>query len=280
MRSAARSRPRSRPRSCGCSESIPAHRRQRDRRVQPAGASGVRHADPAHRGDPLRVLRCGNRTFNNSNGCGTGLTWISSNSICDNSAGSSQSCNSAAWASLDGTNWTNNQHQWAITNAGLADAGVQCHGACRHQYLPRQRDGPADLQPAAQYLRRQPDLDPEPVETSRRQWPGSPPGVSRLVGWLGGRCHDGGQHLPAGGHDRRAQIATLQQVRGDPDLRPEQRLRHLAEHGSAGGGLLRHVRTPASARCSATSVCDTLGTVATLDPVPRSAVATRLRLVR
>ena len=27
-------------------------------------------------------------------------------------------------------------------------------------------------------------------------------------------------------------------------------------------------------------LCDTLGTVATLNPVPRSAVATRLRLVR
>jgi putative Flp pilus-assembly TadE/G-like protein len=57
--------------------------------------------------------------FNNSNGCGTGLTWISSNNICNNSPSSPQSCNSAAWASLDGTNWTANQHQAAITNAGL-----------------------------------------------------------------------------------------------------------------------------------------------------------------
>ena len=28
----------------------------------PPALPGLRHADPAHRGDPLRVLRCGNRT--------------------------------------------------------------------------------------------------------------------------------------------------------------------------------------------------------------------------
>ena len=75
---------------------------------------------------PIAVVPCafydaGTGAFNNSNGCGTGLTWISSNKICDGSPGSSQSCNSAAWASLDGSNWTNSQIQSAITNAGSAN---------------------------------------------------------------------------------------------------------------------------------------------------------------
>ena len=70
---------------------------------------------------PCAFYDAGTGAFNNSNGCGTGLTWISSNKICDNSPGSSQSCNSAAWASLDGTNWTNSQIQAAITNAGSAN---------------------------------------------------------------------------------------------------------------------------------------------------------------
>src|SRR6185503_345021 len=83
---------------------------------------------------PIAVTPCaffdaGTGQFNNSNGCGTGLSWISSNKICDNSPGSSQSCNSAAWASLDGTNWTNGQHQAAITNAGLENPACNATAA-------------------------------------------------------------------------------------------------------------------------------------------------------
>src|SRR4030095_11395061 len=74
---------------------------------------------------PIAVSPCafydaGTGTFNNSNGCAPALSLISSTRICDNSPASSQSCISAAWASLDGSNWTNAQHQGAIANAGSA----------------------------------------------------------------------------------------------------------------------------------------------------------------
>jgi Flp pilus assembly protein TadG len=58
---------------------------------------------------PIAVTRCSfydatTGAFTSSNGCGSGITFIRSQTLCDNSAGSSQICNTATWASLDGTN--------------------------------------------------------------------------------------------------------------------------------------------------------------------------------
>jgi len=56
---------------------------------------------------PIAVTSCsfydaGTGAFTNT-GCGAGLTYISSNTLCDNSPGSPQSCNTAAWVTLDGS---------------------------------------------------------------------------------------------------------------------------------------------------------------------------------
>ena len=77
---------------------------------------------------PIAVAPCafqdaGTGAFNNSNGCGTGLTWISSSgggsqNTC-NQPNAPQTCNTAAWASLDGTSNPNPPYlNPAIQNAG------------------------------------------------------------------------------------------------------------------------------------------------------------------
>ena len=155
---------------------------------------------------PIAVTPCaffdaGAGTFNNSNGCGTGLTWISSNRICDNSAGSPQSCNSAAWASLDGTNWTNAQQQEAITNAGLGPEIAACNvtaPAGTNTYLDN-----GMVQPTFNLLRNTfvanrtstlpgEDITEDGERVSHRGLSG------QLGGWeVGG--HDGAEHLSARG---------------------------------------------------------------------------------
>lgn len=75
---------------------------------------------------PIGVTSCnffdaGTGAFNNSSGCGTGLTFISSQTICDNSPGSPQTCNTATWVSLDGSNPNTNYLINKIQNAGDPD---------------------------------------------------------------------------------------------------------------------------------------------------------------
>ena len=72
---------------------------------------------------PLAVTQCNFRDGNtgafSSQGCGTGLQFIRSNRECNNEAGSPQSCNTATWASMDGSSTPNAPYlRDAIRGAG------------------------------------------------------------------------------------------------------------------------------------------------------------------
>jgi Putative Flp pilus-assembly TadE/G-like len=233
---------------------------------------------------PIAVTPCafydaGAGTFNNSDGCGTGLTWISSNQICDNSAGSSQSCNSAAWASLDGTNWTNAQHQGAITNAGLEPPACNVTAAAgTNTYLDN-----GMVQPTFNLLRdtfvaeRTPTLPGGDVmkmvngtstPVYRAEWGGWEVGVMMVESACPPGAMTGTRQIT---HYTKFVVTQIfDQNSGcviSPNMDPQ-----AAGYCGTSDPSLRAV--------FGYFRCDTLGTVATLDPVPRSALATKLRLVR
>jgi len=233
---------------------------------------------------PIAVTPCAffdaaTGTFNNSNGCGTGLTWISSNKICDNSPGSSQMCNSAAWASLDGTNWTNNQHQTAITNAGSENPACNATAPSgTNTYLDN-----GMVQPTFNLLRNTFVTERTPVLPSG-DITKTVAGVTTTVyeAWRGG--WEVGVMMvdsacPPGAMTGERPIATYSKFV----------VTQIYDQNS--GCVISPNTDPQAAAYCLTSdpslravfgyfVCTTLGTVATVNPVPRSAVATRLRLVR
>lgn len=233
---------------------------------------------------PIAVTPCafydaGAGTFNNSNGCGTGLTWISSNRICDNSAGSPQSCNSAAWASLDGTNWTNGQHQGAITNAGLETPACNATApAGSNTYLDN-----GMVQPTFRLLRdtfvaeRTSTLpggdvmkivNGSPTVAYRAEWGGWEVGVMMVQS----ACPPGPMNgeRPIMTYSKFVVTQVFDQNDGcviSPNMDPQ-----AAAYCGTSDPSLRAV--------FGYFRCDQLGQVATLDPVPRTALATKLRLVR
>jgi len=232
---------------------------------------------------PIAVSPCafydaGTGQFNNSNGCGTGLSWISSNRICDNSPGSSQSCNSAAWASLDGSNWSNADHQGAITNAGSANPACNATApAGTNTYLDN-----GMVQPTFNLLRdtfvssRTSTLSQDITRTvagvTTTVYPASSGGWEVGVMMVQSACPPGamtGERLIT--HYTRFVVTQIyDQNNGcvvSPNMDPQ-----AAAYCAVPDPSLRAV--------FGYFLCDTLGTVATLNPVPRSAVATRLRLVR
>jgi Flp pilus assembly protein TadG len=233
---------------------------------------------------PIAVSPCafydaGTGTFNNSNGCGTGLTWISSNRICDNSAGSSQSCNSAAWASLDGTNWTNAQHQGAITNAGLENPACNATASAgTNTYLDN-----GMVQPTFNLLRT--------TFVNER--------TSTLPGGDITRTENGTTTVvypaTAGGWE----VGVMMVASACPPgaMTGERMITHYTKFvvtqifdQNAGCVISPNADPQAASYCGTSDPslravfgyfrCDTLGQVATLNPVPRSALATRLRLVK
>ncbi len=230
---------------------------------------------------PIAVSPCafydaGTGAFNNSNGCGTGLSWISSNKICDNSPGSPQSCNSAAWASLDGTNWTNSQIQAAITNAGSANPACNVTvGAGQSTYTDN-----GMVQPTFNLLR-------DTFISSR---------TSTLAGGDITRA-DGTVVYPAssGGWEVGTMLVSTScppgPINGSKPIMTFSKFVVTQIFDQNSGCVISPNPDPqAAAYCGTTDNslravfgyfrCDQLGEVATLDPVPRSALATRLRLVR
>jgi Flp pilus assembly protein TadG len=230
---------------------------------------------------PIAVSPCafydaGTGAFNNSNGCGTGLTWISSNKICDNSPGSSQSCNSAAWASLDGTNWTNSQIQAAITNAGSANPACNVTvGAGQSTYTDN-----GMVQPTFNLLR--------DTFISSRTSTLAGGDVTRADGTVVYQASSGGWEVgamlvstscPPGPINGSKQILTFSKFV----------VTQIFDQNS-GCVISPNPDPQAASYCGTTDNslravfgyfrCDQLGQVATLDPVPRAALATKLRLVR
>ena len=230
---------------------------------------------------PIAVVPCafydaGTGAFNNSNGCGTGLSWISSNKICDGSPGSSQSCNSAAWASLDGSNWTQQQIKDAITNAGSANPACNVTvGAGQTTYT----DG-GMVQPIFNLLR--------DTFTTHRTSTLAGGDITRADGTVVYQAGWGGWETgvmlvstpcPPGPIVGTKTIMTYSkfvvtqifdqnsQCVVKPNMDPQ-----AAPYCGTKDPSLRAV--------FGYFRCDQLGQVATLDPVPRAALATRLRLVR
>jgi Flp pilus assembly protein TadG len=230
---------------------------------------------------PIAVVPCafydaGTGAFNNSNGCGTGLTWISSNKICNGSPGSSQSCNSAAWASLDGSNWTNSQIQSAITNAGSANPTCNVTvGTGQNTYTDN-----GMVQPTFNLLR--------DTFTSHRTSTLAGGDVTRADGTVAYQASWGGWETgvmlvstpcPPGPITGQKQILTFSKFV----------VTQVFDQNS--GCVVTPNMDPQAASYCGTSDpslravfgyfrCDQLGQVATLDPVPRAALAQKLRLVR
>jgi Flp pilus assembly protein TadG len=233
---------------------------------------------------PIAVTPCaffdaGTGQYNNSNGCGTGLTWISSNRICDNSPGSAQSCNSAAWASLDGTNWTNGQHQGAITNAGLENPACNATAAAgTNTYLDN-----GMVQPTFNLLRTTflaertatlpgGDIMKMVNGTQTVAYPASAGGWEVGVMMVQSTCPPGPLTgtAPILNYSKFVVTQIFDQNSGcvvSPNMDPQ-----AAAYCGTTDNSLRAV--------FGYFRCDTLGQVATLDPVPRSALAAKLRLVR
>jgi hypothetical protein len=230
---------------------------------------------------PIAVTPCafydaGTGAFNNSNGCGTGLTWISSNKICDNSAGSSQSCNSAAWASLDGSNWTNHEIQAAITNAGSANPACNVSvGAGQSTYTDN-----GMVQPTFNLLR--------DTFVSSRTSTLAGGDILRADGTVAYQAGWGGWEVgvmlvqtacPPGPINGSKTILTFSKFvvtqvfdqNAQCVITPNQDPQAAPYCGT---------KDPSLRAVFGYFRCDQLGQVATLDPVPRSALAQRLRLVR
>ena len=230
---------------------------------------------------PIAVVPCafydaGTGAFNNSNGCGTGLTWISSNKICDGSPGSSQSCNSAAWASLDGSNWTNAQVQNAITNAGSANPTCNVTvGTGQSTYTDN-----GMVQPTFNLLR--------DTFTANRTSTLAGGDVTRADGTVAYQAGWGGWETgvmlvstpcPPGPITGTKQILTFSKFV----------VTQVFDQNS-GCVVMPNMDPQAASYCGTSDPslravfgyfrCDQLGQVATLDPVPRAALAQKLRLVR
>jgi Putative Flp pilus-assembly TadE/G-like len=235
---------------------------------------------------PIAVTPCafydaGTGQFNNSNGCGTGLTWISSNRICDNSPGSPQSCNSAAWASLDGTNWTNQQQQNAITNAGLDPANRACNAtapAGGNTYLDN-----GMVQPVFNLLRdtfvahRTSTLAGGDIMKMvngslqvayQASWGGWEVGVMMVQSACPPGPMNGTRTIST--YSKFVVTQVFDQNNGcviSPNMDP-QAASYCGTRDNSLRAVFGYFR------------CDTLGQVATIDPVPRTALAAKLKLVR
>ncbi len=229
---------------------------------------------------PIAVTPCafydaGTGAFNNSNGCGTGLTWISSNKICDNSPGSPQSCNTAAWASLDGTNWTQQQIQDAITNAGSPTPACNVTvGSGQSTYLDN-----GMVQPTFNLLRdtflanRDATLsddifNKDGVKVYNKEWGGWEAGVMMVnapcpPGPLAGSTpiYTYSKFVVTQIFDQQSQCVV------SPNTDP-QAASYCSQKDPSLRAVFGYFR------------CGSSGQVATLDPVPRAALAQRLRLVR
>lgn len=230
---------------------------------------------------PIAVVPCafqdaGTGAFNNSNGCGTGLTWISSNKTCDGSPGSSQSCNSAAWASLDGSNWTQQQIKDAITNAGSANPTCNVTvGSGQNTYTDN-----GMVQPIFDLLK--------DTFTTKRTSTLAGGDVLRADGTVAYQAGWGGWETgvalvstscPPGPINGQKQILTFSKFvvtqifdqNSQCVITPNMDPQAAAYCGT---------KDPSLRAVFGYFRCDQLGEIATIDPVPRAALAQKLRLVR
>ena len=233
---------------------------------------------------PIAVVPCAFQDagggFSNSNGCGASLTWISS-AKCTSQDGS-QFCNTAAWASLDGSNPNAKYIEGAIKNA--ASTPPACNAT----------KGSGQDTPVNNGM-----ITGKAFETLQQSY------VSQRTSTLPGGDilkADGSVIYAAskGGWETGVMLIKVAScppgpITGDHTVMTYSKfvVTQVYDGNDKKGGYCSTMPNPdpqAEPYCSApkageTAVfgyfrCDQLGQVATLDPVPRAALAQKLRLVR
>jgi Flp pilus assembly protein TadG len=233
---------------------------------------------------PIAVAPCAFQDagggFSNSNGCGASLTWISS-AKCTSQDGS-QFCNTAAWASLDGSNPNAKYIEDAIKNA--ASTPPACNAT----------KGSGQDTPVNNGM-----ITGKAFETLQQSY------VSQRTSTLPGGDilkADGSVIYAAskGGWETGVMLIKVAScppgpITGDHTVMTYSKfvVTQVYDGNDKKGGYCSTMPNPdpqAEPYCSApkageTAVfgyfrCDQLGQVATLDPVPRAALAQKLRLVR
>ena len=234
---------------------------------------------------PIAVAPCafqdaGTGAFNNSNGCGTGITWISSSgggsqNTC-NQPNAPQTCNTAAWVSLDGNNPTPPVLKPEIQNAGSANPTCDVTlGTGQNTTLQNGMDNSVFKTLRDTFL-------------ASRVTPLPSGNVLKADGSVAYQASNGGwetgvmvvqSNCPPGAMTGQRQILTYSKFV----------VTQIFDQGN--GCIVSPNADPqAAAYCSTSHPnwriifgyfrCDQLGQMATLDPVPRAALATKLRLVR
>lgn len=237
---------------------------------------------------PIAVAPCafqdaGTGAFNNSNGCGTGITWISSSgggsqNTC-NQPNAPQTCNTAAWASLDGTSNPNPPYlKPAIQNAGSPNPTCNVTvGSGQTTTIQNGMDNTVFKTLRDTFVAERATQTPLPSGDVLKA-DGSVAYSAANGGWETGVMVVQSNCPPQAMTGQR-QILTYSKF-------------VVTQIFDQGNGCVVSPNTDpqAAAYCSTSHPnwrivfgyfrCDQLGNMATLDPVPRAALAQKLRLVR
>ena len=234
---------------------------------------------------PIAVAPCAFKdaggAFNNSNGCGTGITWISSSgggsqNTC-NQPNAPQTCNTAAWTSLDGTSNPNPPYlKPAIQNAGSANPTCNATvGSGQDTILQNGMDNTVfkTLRDTFVASRVTPLPSGDVLKTD-----GSVAYQASNGGWETGVMVVESDCPPKAMNGERKILTYSKFV-----------VTQIFDQGN-GCIVSPNYDSQAAAYCSTSHPnwrivfgyfrCDQLGHMATLDPVPRAALAQKLRLVR
>jgi len=237
---------------------------------------------------PIAVVPCafqdaGTGAFTNSNGCGTSLAFISSSNSNDcNDPSVSQFCNTAAWTTLDGTQPNAPNVKSQIENAGSATptCNVTTSSGQTTTLGNGMGQGPEFGTLKQQFLANRTATLPG---GDILKADGTVAYAATNGGWETGvmivQANCGGPALPLSGDH---QVLTYSKFVITQVLD--------ATGGTKGCAVSPNPDPQASVYCTDPKSgwravfgyfrCDQLGQMATLDPVPRAALATRLRLVR
>jgi hypothetical protein len=239
---------------------------------------------------PLAVTQCsfqdGGTGAYSSQGCGTALSFIRSQRLCDNSPGSPQACNTGTWASLDGSPPSASYLRNAIQNAG--NPGGACGASIVTSGQPTQTNNGmvnSVFQDFAEVFlsRRTPTLSEDVCPATGCD--GGPPTYPRQGGGWEVAVVVIKTACPPGPMSGEAEVLTFARFvvtqvfnRGDgcvinPNPDPQAQAYCYNPDGTPRRdndlrAIFGYFR------------CDRLGEVASREPLPRSALATRLRLVQ
>jgi Flp pilus assembly protein TadG len=237
---------------------------------------------------PIAVVPCafkdaGTGAFTNSNGCGTSLTFISSSNKDDcNDPSSSQFCNTAAWTTLDGSQPNANNVKDQIINAGSNNPVCNVTvGSGQDTTLGNgMGQGPEFGTLKDQFIaNRTATLAGGDILKAD----GTVAYAASKGGWETGvmivQADCGGPSLPLSGSH---QVLTYSKFVVTQILDATGSSKECAISPNPDPQAAPYCSAPKSGWRAVFGYfrCDQLGHMATLDPVPRAALADRLRLVR